>query len=172
MITNNWSYTINDSTHPHNGQTLWSGRYCAVVGFVFKQVNNDWFILANKRSNNTPDYQGYWNCPCGYLECNETGEEGVSREVLEETGVYIKPFEFTLYNVETDPKICNRGNVSLRYWTFNPDIESKTISTPNEVEEVKWINLFDIKDYKWAFNHDNIIYDIWNILLENQSSII
>ena len=169
----NWSYTINDPNHPKCGTTLWSGRYCAVVGFVFKQVNNDYFILANKRGSGTPDYQGYWNCPCGFLEADESGEEGVSREICEETGYYIKPYEFSLYGIETNPVICNNGNVSIRYWTLNPGIELKTIKgEPDEVEEVKWINIFDIRDYKWAFNHDDIIYDIWNDILESQSSIL
>ncbi len=33
---------------------------------------------------------GYWNLPCGFLENDETVEEGAKREVLEETGAVVK----------------------------------------------------------------------------------
>ena len=33
--------------------------------------------------------KGFWNLPCGFLELNETVEEGAKREVLEETGALI-----------------------------------------------------------------------------------
>lgn len=33
--------------------------------------------------------KGYWNLPCGYMENNETIEQGALREVLEETGAEV-----------------------------------------------------------------------------------
>lgn len=30
----------------------------------------------------------------------------------------------------------------------------------NEVEQVKWIPVKDISNYKWAFNHDKIITEM------------
>ena len=68
----NWSYTITDKEHPHYGETLWSGRYCTCTAFVLLIDRTDRvFILANKRGSGAPDYQGYWNCPCGYIEADE-----------------------------------------------------------------------------------------------------
>lgn len=75
----NWSYTIKEGEHA--GTTLWSGRYCAVSAFIFCYINDEWHILANKRGSGTPDYQGYWNCPCGFLEADESAKEGCAREV-------------------------------------------------------------------------------------------
>ena len=88
-MSKNWSYTIHEEGHPHNGKTLWSGRYCAVCGVVlfYNENTGETFALANKRGNGTPDYQGFWNLPCGFLEANESGQQGVAREVYEETGV-------------------------------------------------------------------------------------
>ena len=38
-----------------------------------------------------PPLAGYWSLPGGVLEVGETLEEGVRREVLEETGLVVKP---------------------------------------------------------------------------------
>lgn len=43
------------------------------------------YFLANKRGTETPDFQGYWNCPCGYIDFDETEEDAVCREIMEET---------------------------------------------------------------------------------------
>lgn len=170
----NWCYTIKEGIH--KGVTLWSGRYCAVSAFVFMLNNGRWYILANKRGDGTPDFQGMWNAPCGYLEANESAKEGCSREVLEETGLYVNPDQFRLVYAETEPELCNHGNVTLRHIASligeeldpNNNIEDpENISKlkggeVNEVSEIKWIPVKDIDKYQWAFNHGNIIKEIFN----------
>lgn len=76
----NWSYTIREGEHA--GETLWSGRYCAVAAFVFCKIHGVWHVLANQRGEGTPDFQGYWNCPCGYLDM-EKAENACSRETFD-----------------------------------------------------------------------------------------
>ena len=172
----NWSYTINDESHPMNGKTLWSGRYCAVVGFVIihKTDDNNFYILANKRGDGTPDYQGYWNCPCGFLEADESAEQGVAREILEETGFNIEPAILKFLGVETDPEKSNNGNVSLRYYTIIesdnlPKLKYENINGElDEVSDVKWINIDNINEYQWAFHHETIINSIKDNLLINK----
>lgn len=159
----NWSYKITDPNHPKCGTTLWSGRYTAVCGMVIFKCGQDAFVLANLRGPGTPDYQGYWNLPCGFLESNETGEEGVCREIFEECGLSLAPSCFSLLSVETDPQTCNNGNVTIRYITLKKVIELPELKYTNingedgEVESVKWININEIDNYKWAFNHDILI---------------
>jgi ADP-ribose pyrophosphatase YjhB (NUDIX family) len=174
----NWCYKITDPNHPKCGTTLWSGRYTAVTGIVVKMLTNentipalmttgkaefDCYILANLRGPGTPDYQGYWNLPCGFLERNESGEEGVCREMLEECGYTVEPSKMKLYNVETDPRTCNNGNVTIRYYNSEvcntlPELKYTNINgEEGEVESVKWINVKDINNYKWAFNHKKLI---------------
>lgn len=106
-IEKSYSYTIPDG--PHKGETLWSGRYCAVSCVVLAKENNKWYVLINKRGKGTPDDQGKWNMPCGYLDGGESATEACSREVAEECGVNIPSEAFALINVETDPKKCNKG---------------------------------------------------------------
>ena len=147
----------------HPGHMLWSGRYCAISAFIFTRVCGETFVLANKRGNGTPDYQGLWNCPCGFLEGNETAEEGCAREVKEETGVVIDPKLFLFQEVETNPKFCNNSNVGLRYmailsdtkYFYNlPKVSDLVGGERDEVEQISWINVNNLTDYQWAFNHD------------------
>lgn len=158
----NWSYTIKEGEHA--GTTLWSGRYCAVSAFIFCYINDEWHILANKRGSGTPDYQGYWNCPCGFLEADESAKEGCAREVREETGYNIPANEFKLVEVETDPAKCNNGNVTLRHIVilhYIPDSVPTEGGEENEVDEIKWMPISQIDKYKWAFNHKDRIEELY-----------
>lgn len=156
----NWSYTIKEGEH--TGKTLWSGRYCAVAAFTFCKIKDVWCVLANQRGSGTPDFQGYWNCPCGYLDM-EKAEIACSRETFEETGVKINPDRWTLFGVETDPKNDSNGNVTLRYIAileYGKDDISVSMEDvlngggeKNEVEKIQWIPIRDIEKYEWAFNH-------------------
>jgi len=130
----------------------------------------DYNILANLRGPGTPDYQGYWNMPCGFLELNETGEEGVCREMFEECGYKLLPSQMELFDVETDPRTCNKGNVTIRYSNVEfcdelPKLKYTNINgEEGEVESVKWINVKDINKYKWAFNHKRLIINaLWKL---------
>jgi 8-oxo-dGTP diphosphatase len=56
------------------------------VGAIILQRDR---ILLVERGN--PPLAGYWSLPGGVLEVGETLEEGVRREVLEETGLLVRP---------------------------------------------------------------------------------
>lgn len=144
-----------------DGKKYWISRSIAVAAFIFtKDIDNDLCILANKRGSGTPDFQGYWNCPCGYLDYNETLEEAVKREVFEETGVVCSK-DIIFIDVDSDPQ-SNKQNVTVRYTQFidNPIIKERIGGEKNEVEDIQWVKTKDINNYKWAFNHDKRILDI------------
>ena len=112
-----------------NGKEYWIARNVAVSCFVFTSIDGVWHVLANKRGDGTPDYQGYWNAPCGYLDFDETTSEAAMREVYEETGLHIQPqlrgiltfilpkweneitFLYTSNNFEGILKECNEGQL-------------------------------------------------------------
>ena len=162
----NWSYTIKEGEHA--GKTLWSGRYCAVAAFVFCKIGDVWCVLANKRGDGAPDFQGYWNCPCGFLDM-ETLEEACSRETFEETGVKIDPSRWCIFGVESDPAVCNNGNVTHRFMTileYGRDNISTSMEAvlngdgeQDEVTAINWIPISTISNYKWAFNHEQRIIE-------------
>lgn len=164
----NWSYTILEGEHA--GKTLWSGRYTCVAAFIFKYYLNKWWILINQRGEGTPDFHGYWNAPCGYLEGDETGEEGCARETYEETGLRINPDKFILHSVNTDPAKSNNGNVTLHYYAILSDTDNtKLEKNPeggelNEVSAIGWLPLNKIDTLPFAFDHDILIEDLKDTL--------
>lgn len=149
------------------GRVLWYSRAVAVTSFVYgKNADGVWHVLANKRGNGTPDFTGYWNVPCGYLDFNETGENAAIRETFEETGLNFKDKLFRMCGVSTNPN-NNRQNVSIRYNLFLKEpIESfssfsKKYMEKDEVEDIKWIPLTEINNYEWAFGHNAYILSIF-----------
>jgi ADP-ribose pyrophosphatase YjhB (NUDIX family) len=151
--------TVNEPKYTCTGKpkTVFSGRFCAVSGFIYAIVNGKYSILANLRGPGTPDYQGCWNAPCGFLECFETSKEGIQREILEECGFIVDTEDLNVIFVETDPAECNNGNVTIRHKAFlgkvNPKYVEREGGEANEVDSIKWIPLDEIDNYKWAFNH-------------------
>lgn len=155
----------------YKGLTYWYSRSCAVVLFVFcKDKNNEYYILANKRGKGTPDYQGCWNVPCGYLDFNEDGKEGAIREVREETGVNVPYEKVKLVEVASSPT-QNRQNVTLRHTaildgTIDDYLFSKKENEEGEVDDIAWIKVDskEIEKYKWAFEHDFLIQHMYYLI--------
>lgn len=58
-------------------------------------------VLLGKR--NVEPYFGWWDVPGGFLEPWEHPEEGLRREMREETGLAVEPRELLLVNVDTYP---------------------------------------------------------------------
>jgi ADP-ribose pyrophosphatase YjhB (NUDIX family) len=145
-----------------DGKMYWVHRAIAISAFVFKHdIDNNWFVLANKRGKGTPDFQGMWNCPCDYLDWDETLKQACSREVKEECGISISSDRFTQFKIHDTPD-ANLQNVTVRHYVVLSYRESTEISIgtegeANEVEEVMWMPVTNIGFYQWAFNHDKVI---------------
>lgn len=146
-----------------DGKEYWISRSIAVLGLVYVITpSKSIYILANKRGIGTPDYQGYWNMPCGYLDYNETCKEACIREIYEETGITVPFVNFwTVSDALTDTK----QNVTLRYYCCLDSLlevnKDDFGGEKNEVEEIRWIKLDDINNYNWAFNHLEIIKEFF-----------
>ena len=144
-------------------KTVFSGRFCAVSGFIYAIVDGKYSVLVNLRGPGTPDYQGCWNAVCGFLERYENSKEGIAREMLEECGFQIDTDDLKVIHVETEPEECNNGNVTIRHTAFLGKIIPHYVERDglggeeNEVDSVKWIPLDEIDNYKWAFNHRKIV---------------
>lgn len=94
----------------------------SVAGAV---IRDDGRILAIKRRDN-----GNWEPPGGVLELEETPEEGVAREVFEETGINVEVEQLTgVY------KNMSRGIVALVFRCKPADGEAQPSS---EAAAVNW----------------------------------
>lgn len=150
-------------TSKEDNKEYWISRSVAVTAIVI-YINEfgHRFILANKRGPGCPDYIGYWNLPCGYLDYDESTRQAASREVLEETGYIIDPSDFTLYGIQDIPH-DGKQNVTIRYkviLTEKPRLTKAIGGEKDEVDEVKWIPLNEIYNYDWAFDHKEIIENL------------
>lgn len=164
-------------TAKEDGKEYWISRAVAVVGIIVGVENgNISSFLISQRGPGCPDFVGSWSCTCGYLDWDETAEEGVVREIYEELGIKIntKPI---LWKVITDPKRDSRQNIILRYLipvdqkeldemvsNIKFGQEESRGGENSEVSGVKLVSVVNIRDYNWAFNHDDVIleaYDEW-----------
>lgn len=161
-----------------DGKTIWHSRNVAVVGVIILIINNIPYVLASKRGLNAFGNQGKMNLVTGYLDWNESGTEAVYRECWEETGFnlpeHMKKFNIIKNNLNDPWVVATQPdrllqNVSLRYGIImETEGEFPTLSTDyNEVEgeseNPSWIPLSDIEKYEWAYNHNNLIKDYYNL---------
>ena len=148
-----------------DGKTYWISRSIAVAVFLYAEHDGKLYVLANKRGSGTPDFQGYWNCPCGYLDYDETLKECACREVMEETGVSVSLRNLSLMSVHdcnyATPSEKERQNVTMRLVGVVPYQTNLVVKDrggeQNEVSEIKFVPISDIDGYKWAFNHKVLI---------------
>ncbi|MFF7127568.1 NUDIX domain-containing protein [Streptomyces sp. NPDC008240] len=102
----------------------------SVAGVV---VREDGRLLAIRRADN-----GTWELPGGVLELEETPEAGVTREVLEETGIHVEVDELTgVY------KNTTRGIVAL---VFRCKPSGGTERTSSESTAVDWLTPEEVSE--------------------------
>lgn len=83
-------------------------------------------FLAIRRTDN-----GQWEPPGGILELEESIEEGLVREVQEETGLRVEPIALTgVY------KNMERGIIAL---VFRCRLLGEAAPKPGEVDELQWL---------------------------------
>jgi 8-oxo-dGTP pyrophosphatase MutT (NUDIX family) len=155
----------------------WFSRSVAASIFVFcKNENGSWCVLASERGEEAADYQGYWNCPCGYLDFDETTVACARRECYEETGVELNINDIKFIGFEDDPVTANRQNVTFRYYVIVNDKTtkdfkfSKTNNEGKEVGRIEWIPIESVGNYGWAFGHEKRINEIFDTVFSNSKN--
>ena len=111
-------------------------------------------VLLVKRASKD-NYAGVWEIPGGAVEQGETLEQGLRREVSEETGLtvtrvvrYIRHFDF--HNIETGK--------TTRKFCFEV-VVTGTIKTSFEHQAFRWFSLRSIQRLKVQGTAEP--YDIW-----------
>jgi len=109
-------------------------------------------ILLIKRKN--PPFKGMWALPGGFVEYNETTENAVVREVLEETGLKTKIHK--LAGVYSDPERDPRGHTITIVYML--DVINGKLIANDDASEVKYFSLNDLPNL--SFDHEIIIKEI------------
>lgn len=174
----------NQCIKDEKGNEHWISRSVALVGVIAALHKDKTYVLVGLRGPGAPDFQSHWNVPCGYLDWDENGYEGLCREVFEETNINIpeiieknrvisdqtkQPFY-----VNTNIKE-NRQNVSLSFGLYfecdKLPYFSNVNCEPGEVSGLMWMNVKNLTDYKFAFKHDERILYYFNSLKQNKYAI-
>ena len=150
---------------------------CATAVLLHDSDSGKWFVLAGQRGTGTPDYQGYWNLPCGYLDFNEDTQEAAAREVHEETGINLTKDQLKYFGNSSSP-YENRQNVCFFYVAIlNDSMRNLPFSTAdmeeNEVSGLQWVPLENADNVMWAFGHDELIKKIsakYSRLINNEEA--
>ncbi len=112
------------------------------VGAVIRD-DSDCVLLVKHRPERGGFWQGKWICPGGKLELGETIEDGIRREVKEETNLEIRlttpliPFERI---VETE----GQTELHVIYIDYLAEKTGGELRAASDVGEARWVPLTDI----------------------------
>lgn len=115
-----------------------------------KDTDNKTQVLLIRRSN--PPFEGKWALPGGFMDMDETLEECVQREVMEETALRDISFKQAgAYSaIDRDPR---HRTVTVAFFGWaNPDSIPEAGS---DSAEVKWFDIDNLPEL--AFDHSLII---------------
>jgi 8-oxo-dGTP pyrophosphatase MutT (NUDIX family) len=104
-------------------------------------------ILLLKRANYTEMYPGFWGCPGGRAEKDETAEQNVIREVKEECNLDFKPTSIFKIGTWLDKK----------YYRFLGDWCGEIKIQEEEVTDYGWFTFEHTSKLQLAFDYKEII---------------
>lgn len=135
-------------------------KVCDTCGFVVYEnpkivvgsvVRHEGRILLCRRA--IEPRRGFWTIPAGYMELNETPEEGARREAFEEATAYLKIERLlAIYSV---PRI-SQVQLIFRATLADPAIAAGPESEAVELfafDEIPWADLA-FPSVHWALRHD------------------
>ena len=120
-------------------------RGCGILIGVGALIEDDaGRVLLVKHAPWKGDYwQGKWICPGGALEQGETIEEGIRREVMEETQLEI---ELVKPLIPLDRIVKENGKVTLHvvYIDYIAKLKKGTVKVGDDVGEALWVKKKDL----------------------------
>lgn len=123
----------------------------SVDAVVFGYESGTISVLLIKRKFDP--YKGKWAIPGGFVLTDESLEEAVERELIEETGIRINYLEqlYTFGNPERDPR---SRVVSVAYFGLIKPSAFK-IFAATDADEVQWFKIDNVP--KLSFDHKEIL---------------
>jgi 8-oxo-dGTP diphosphatase len=134
---------------PNNKPCAHCGRYKNRRIAIDALIIRDNKILLVKRA--VEPFKDFWALPGGGIDFDETAEEALQHEVLEETGLKLLSAKFI--HIYTDPARDPKQVITLSYYT-------ETEGEPKAGDDAKEYKWFDVNNVpKLGFDHNQIIND-------------
>ncbi|MGH9715734.1 MAG: NUDIX hydrolase [Candidatus Acidiferrales bacterium] len=112
----------------------------------------------------TPPLKGQWSIPGGLLEIGETIQEGVKRELREETGIEVRPLDL----IEVFERIELDGSGRTRYHYVVLDYLCEPLSgearAGSDVTHVAWASVEELPQYSLSSTATRIILKAFELL--------
>lgn len=135
-------------------------RPAVTVDAVCIYMGEEHEVLLIQRKN--PPYKSHFALPGGFLNIDEKSEDGVKRELFEETG--IKATDVCLLGVYDDVYRDTRSRV-ISIGFYIPFTQKPDVIAGDDAENAVWMPVSDAKKLQLAFDHNEILKDGMNELL-------
>lgn len=111
------------------------------VGAIIKNKNSE--ILMQNRAQFPPG----WACPAGHIKEGEMPEDGLVREVQEETGLIILKYK-KIFHEFVEWNECSKGVRGHDWHVFEILEWGGEVKPSREAKEMKWVSIQEIKNLK------------------------
>jgi len=125
----------------------------AVDAIVFGYSKNDGISVLLIERKYEP-FKNSWAIPGGFVLENESLEDAVKRELMEETGVTVQYLEqlYTFGNPGRDPR---QRVISVAYFALVKSSQYQQLRANTDAEDAKWFNINELPAL--AFDHQSIL---------------
>lgn len=120
---------------------------------VIRNLEGKYLVL--KRSEREIAYPGMYTFPGGKVEGNQTIEESLAEEVMEEAGLKLKPGKILL----KDKSFLRPDGQTAKYLSYLCEVEEcePVEIDKNDFSDYRWVNLEDLKNIPHVGIEDELI---------------
>lgn len=125
--------------------------------------NEEGKILLIQRASKSDSHPSFWGLIGGWVEDGETAEEAIVRECAEEIGVMIEVISFTGKYYDGKGVHPYKTRFALPHFCKIVEGEPK-VNQPEEIQDVRWFSLEEIKQLDLAYDHKKMIFDAFQVV--------
>ena len=149
-------------------------KRCKACGFIyyFNPLAATVAIITNSKgemlvaTRSKEPAKGTFDLPGGFCDSYETAEEGVAREVLEETGLKVTSTQYLF----TIPNLYNYSGMELHTMDmfFKCNVEDcNTAIADDDVADLRWINIEELNSNDFGLQSIRKSIDMFKELYKN-----